>query len=81
MFVDEDKASAAGWTRKYQDRAYFFCSEKCRSDFEKDPKRYAGQGTKGLDARSEEAMMKDRGMQERKAPGPAMEMDREERKH
>jgi len=67
MFVDEDKAAAAGRTVKYQDKTYFFCTEKCKSDFEKDPKQYAEQGAKKPGAKPERAMMKEHGMQEKKA--------------
>jgi YHS domain-containing protein len=26
---------------RYQDRTYYFCSTKCREEFEKEPERYA----------------------------------------
>jgi YHS domain-containing protein len=71
MFVDEDKTAAAGRTSKHQGKTYFFCSDPCKTDFENDPKRYAEHGAKEPDAKTKEAMMKELGMQERKAPGGA----------
>jgi YHS domain-containing protein len=40
MFVDEDKTAAAGMTSTYKGRTYFFCKEECKTDFDKDPKKY-----------------------------------------
>jgi len=40
MFVDEDKTAAAGMTSTYQGRTYFFCKEECKTDFDKNPKKY-----------------------------------------
>ncbi len=41
MFVDEMKADTLGMKSDYNGRTYFFCSEKCRNEFGKDPKKYA----------------------------------------
>ena len=40
MNVDEDRAKAAGFTKEYQGKTYFFCSNECRDEFIKMPGRY-----------------------------------------
>jgi YHS domain-containing protein len=40
MSVDQGKAEAAGLKTLYQEKAYYFCNEGCRKEFEKDPGRY-----------------------------------------
>jgi membrane fusion protein, copper/silver efflux system len=42
MDVDEARAKAAGKTAQHQGKAYFFCSDSCRSRFEKSPERFTG---------------------------------------
>ena len=42
MSVDETKAGAAGRTTKYSGKTYYFCSDECKRDFEKNPKKYTG---------------------------------------
>ena len=37
MMVDEKKAVAS---LEYQGKNYHFCSENCKKEFEKDPKKY-----------------------------------------
>jgi YHS domain-containing protein len=81
MFVDEDKTAATGRTSRYQGKTYFFCSDACKVDFEKDPKKYAETGTKEPESKTKDAMMKELGMQEKKAPAPAMDMGKDEHKH
>ena len=39
--VDESKAKAAGFQASIKDQTYYFCSEGCRQQFEKNPERYA----------------------------------------
>ena len=41
MYLDEDKARAAGNSREYQGKSYFFCSPECRDKFAKDPAKHA----------------------------------------
>lgn len=38
MMVDEKMAK---WTSEYKGKKYYFCNEKCKLTFEKDPKRFA----------------------------------------
>jgi Cu(I)/Ag(I) efflux system membrane fusion protein len=40
MEVDESKAKAAGRTSRYKDEAYYFCSDYCKQEFDKDPGKY-----------------------------------------
>ena len=40
MNIDEDRAKAAGFTKEYQGKTYFFCSTECRDEFIKTPGRY-----------------------------------------
>lgn len=41
--VDVDPSNATG-SSKYEGTTYYFCSPGCRRQFNKDPKRYLGQG-------------------------------------
>jgi len=45
MFVNEEYAKLTGKTATYGDKTYYFCMDKCRDDFEKDPEKYAEQNT------------------------------------
>ena len=45
MYVDEEKAKSAGLTSEKGGKTYFFCSEECKRDFGKDPKKYTGTDT------------------------------------
>jgi membrane fusion protein, copper/silver efflux system len=47
MAVDESKAKAAGHSRGYRGKTYYFCSEQCKSDFDKAPDRFAGKTSGG----------------------------------
>ena len=40
MNIDEDRSKAAGFTKEYQGKTYFFCSTECRDEFIKTPGRY-----------------------------------------
>jgi len=40
MDVDEIKASAAGRMREYQGKAYYFCADVCRQQFDRNPDRF-----------------------------------------
>jgi Cu(I)/Ag(I) efflux system membrane fusion protein len=40
MDVDEKRAAAAGRKVEYQGRAYYFCSDDCRQQFDKQPAKY-----------------------------------------
>jgi RND family efflux transporter MFP subunit len=40
--VDERKAGTEGRSSRHQGKAYFFCSEACKQQFDQDPGRYAG---------------------------------------
>ncbi len=41
MEIDPSEAAAQV---EYRGRQFYFCAEKCRQAFEKDPERYAGHG-------------------------------------
>jgi len=43
MDVDEKRTAAAGRTSEYKGTTYYFCSDGCKKDFDKDPGKYAGQ--------------------------------------
>jgi RND family efflux transporter MFP subunit len=47
MDVAEDKAKAAGRTSVYRGATYFFCSDHCKQDFDKDPEHYLNRGSAG----------------------------------
>jgi YHS domain-containing protein len=40
MAVDPAQAKAAGLTLEYEGKTYYFCSDDCKQQFAKDPKRY-----------------------------------------
>jgi YHS domain-containing protein len=40
MAVDPEQAKTAGLTIEYQGKTYYFCSDACKQQFSKDPKRY-----------------------------------------
>ena len=42
MYVDESKAKASGKTSTYGDMTYYFCSDGCKQQFDKNPASYAG---------------------------------------
>ena len=48
MYVEEAKARMAGRTNDYKGATYYFCSEKCRRHFEKDPMKFAEKGKNGM---------------------------------
>ncbi len=41
MDVDESRAKAAGRTSEFRGEIYYFCSDKCKEDFDKAPGKYA----------------------------------------
>jgi RND family efflux transporter MFP subunit len=41
MDVDEKRAAAAGRTSEYKGSTYYFCSDGCKKDFDKEPGKYA----------------------------------------
>ncbi|NPV69117.1 MAG: YHS domain-containing protein [Firmicutes bacterium] len=43
MEVDQDTAAGES---EYKGRRYFFCSPRCKAEFEKEPSRYAGEETR-----------------------------------
>ncbi len=43
MDADEREANVGGLKSEYRGETYFFCSEHCKQDFDKDPQRYASQ--------------------------------------
>jgi membrane fusion protein, copper/silver efflux system len=45
MEVDGKRAAAAGRSVTYDGDTYYFCSERCKHDFEKDPRRYVVTGS------------------------------------
>ena len=40
MFVDEEKAQAAGRISQFEGQTYFFCSDQCKQNFDKEPGHY-----------------------------------------
>jgi YHS domain-containing protein len=44
--MDVDPNNAAGQS-EYQGKTYYFCSQGCKQDFDKEPERYVGQSTSG----------------------------------
>lgn len=38
---------ASGFMTEYRGQAYFFCSQSCLDEFNKDPERYLGEGVGG----------------------------------
>jgi membrane fusion protein, copper/silver efflux system len=40
MEIDRTKAAAAGSEAEFRGKMYFFCSAKCKGDFQKDPEKY-----------------------------------------
>jgi len=44
MYVDEEKAGMSGLVAQHGDKTFFFCSEKCKKDFEKKPVLYVKKG-------------------------------------
>jgi YHS domain-containing protein len=38
MMVDEKSAT---WTSEYNSKKFYFCNEKCKTTFDKNPKRFA----------------------------------------
>ena len=47
MDVDAREAKATGLKSEYRGKTYYFCSEHCKQDFDKDPARYLSQGSAG----------------------------------
>jgi len=43
MFVNEEYARLTGKTATYGDETYYFCMDKCRDEFAKEPEKYAEQ--------------------------------------
>jgi YHS domain-containing protein len=41
MNVDERQASAKDLTSSYQGQTYYFCSGRCKEQFDQEPRRYA----------------------------------------
>jgi YHS domain-containing protein len=41
MDVDEKRAAAAGRTSEYKGTTYYFCSDGCKKDFDKEPGKFA----------------------------------------
>jgi RND family efflux transporter MFP subunit len=42
MEVDQKRATAAGRKSEYKGTTYYFCSDGCKHDFDKEPAKYAG---------------------------------------
>lgn len=42
MQVNEEQAAG---TSKYQGETYYFCSTRCKEQFDQNPERYTSQGT------------------------------------
>jgi membrane fusion protein, copper/silver efflux system len=40
MLVDQGKAKAAGFASEYQGKSYYFCSGKCKAEFDRSPAKY-----------------------------------------
>jgi len=50
MDVDKAKAGAAGRKSEYQKKAYYFCSDHCKKEFDKDPAKYLKEKAKADNA-------------------------------
>ena len=48
------KRLSAFFTAEHDGKTYRFCSESCRSDFEKDPERFTKASTKSLETAAED---------------------------
>jgi len=48
MYVNEEYARLTGKTATFGDATYYFCMDKCRDEFKKEPEKYTGQ--EGTDA-------------------------------
>jgi YHS domain-containing protein/multidrug efflux pump subunit AcrA (membrane-fusion protein) len=46
MVINEGQAQASGKMSQYQGQTYFFDSDQCKQNFDKEPERYVGKGTK-----------------------------------
>lgn len=44
--MEVDEREAAGKS-EYQGRAFYFCSEECKKEFDKNPERYVGRQAGG----------------------------------
>jgi Cu(I)/Ag(I) efflux system membrane fusion protein len=42
MAIDQKRAAAAGRSSEYKGTTYYFCSDGCKKDFDKEPAKYAG---------------------------------------
>jgi membrane fusion protein, copper/silver efflux system len=52
MEVNISDAKAAGLTSEYRGKSYYFCSPKCKQQFDKEPQRYVGKTAGSLSAPS-----------------------------
>ena len=43
--INEGQAQATGKMSQYQGKTYFFDSDQCKQNFDKEPERYVGKGT------------------------------------
>jgi YHS domain-containing protein len=46
MQVKGEQATSKGLTSDFQGQTYSFCSSDCQQQFDQNPQRYAGQGTR-----------------------------------
>lgn len=44
--MEIDEQSAAGRSQ-YQGQTYYFCTESCKEEFDRNPEQYANQGAQG----------------------------------
>lgn len=44
--MEIDEQSAAGRSQ-YQGQTYYFCTESCKDEFDRNPEQYADQGAQG----------------------------------
>lgn len=60
--IPEGQAQATGKMSQYQGQAYFFDSDQCKQNFDKEPERYAGKGTSAQKAPAPKAVNRTRGV-------------------
>jgi multidrug efflux pump subunit AcrA (membrane-fusion protein)/YHS domain-containing protein len=53
MMVDQGKSRTAGLTSQYQGKTYYFCTPRCKRDFDKAPLKYTGKAAHGGADRTE----------------------------
>ncbi len=45
MEIDPDEATARGLTSEYEGATYYFCSQRCKLQFDQNPQQYVSRET------------------------------------